>query len=329
MGYNRRIVRWSALNDNRTEDGNTQNADGEEKGRFDYDGFWKDLVERFSYPLLKRALPELYEDADLSVKPTFLNKEFTDKLNAGDQKIHTYPHFPDAVLLVPLKNGEAEPVIVNAEAQGPGGGSLPEKMNFYRCLIYGHYRREPVSLAITTGRRPAGEMLYYSHKRYGTKIVLEYNNLVLAELDEEELASSDNPIDLVLLAAKFSQSAREELRKFNFLRNAVELLDEHGWHTEDKRDLLLFTERIVNMKDKELRSRYAEFIEQRNREGKSMYIPLMLRDSAAEIEQRGVEKGKIDGKIEDARNMLANGIAPELVGKITGLPAERIQELLN
>jgi predicted transposase/invertase (TIGR01784 family) len=56
-----------------------------------------------------------------------------------------------------------------------------------------------------------------------------------------------------------------------------------------------------------------------------MYIPLMLRDRADEIKQSGIE----EGKLEDARNMLAKGIAPELVVEITGLPEERIQGLLN
>jgi predicted transposase/invertase (TIGR01784 family) len=152
---------------------------------------------------------------------------------------------------------------------------------------------------------------------------------VLAELDDEELASSDNPIDIVLLAAKFASRKRKELQKFNFLRKTMELLDKRGWSLEDKRDLLLFVERIINMRDNELVARYNENLEQRNREGKFMYIPLMLRDKAEEIKQSGFEEGKIDGKLEDVRNMLANGIARELVVKITGLPEDRIQGLMN
>jgi hypothetical protein len=36
----------------------------EKKKNFSHDSFWKDLIERFFYSLLKRALPELYEDTD-------------------------------------------------------------------------------------------------------------------------------------------------------------------------------------------------------------------------------------------------------------------------
>jgi hypothetical protein len=305
---------------------------GDKKKRFDYDGFWKKLVGRFFYPLLKRALPELYKDVDLSKPPIFLDKEFTDVLNTADPKTRVSPHFADSLLKVPLKDGNDRWILLHLEHQRKNIRGLAARMNRYRCFICAHYDVEPVALAIITkglGKRER----FYSHCLYGSKVLYEYNNLVLAELDDEELASSDNPIDLVLLAAKFSQNAREELRKFNVLRKAVELLDERGWSAEDKRDLFLFTEVIVNMKDKELRSRYAEFIEQRNREGKSMYIPLMLRDSAAEIKRSGFEEGKIDGKLEgkleDARNMLAKGISRDIITEITGLPAERIQGLLN
>ncbi|MDR1377454.1 MAG: hypothetical protein LBJ36_00160 [Synergistaceae bacterium] len=51
---------------------------------------------------------------------------------------------------------------------------------------------------------------------------------------------------------------------------------------EEKRDLLLFIKRIINMKDKMLIMQY---------EGKAMYIPLMLRDSADDIKQQGMKEG--------------------------------------
>ena len=318
------------MDDDKTEDSNIPNANGnEEEGNFDYDGFWKDLVSRFSHSLFKRALPKLYADADLNAKPTPLNTEFTDILNTGDTTIHAGPHFADSLMAVPLKDGESEPVLVHCEAQGAGGGNLPKRMNQYRCFICAHYGREPVALAIVTGKRPKGEPRFYSHEHYDTQIAYRYNNLVLSELDDEELVSSDNPIDMVLYAAKFAQHARKEFQKFTFLRKAVELLDKQGYSMEDKRDLLLFIERIVNMKDKALISRYKEINEQRNREGKSMYIPLMLRDSADEIKQSGIEQGIEKGKIEVARNMLENGATPEFVVKTTGLPEERIQGLMN
>ena len=43
--------------------------------RFDYDGFWKDLLKRFFEPFLHLALPELHAAARLDREPRFLEAE--------------------------------------------------------------------------------------------------------------------------------------------------------------------------------------------------------------------------------------------------------------
>jgi hypothetical protein len=294
------------------------------KERFDSDGTWKDLIKRFFYHLLKRALPELYEAADRDREPTFLDKEFRDILNTSDPTIRTSPHFADYVIRVPLKRGVEEWILFHIEIQGQGG-NLAERINHYRCLIYAHYRREPVTLAIITYRRSHGESAYYCHSHFGTKIIYEYNDLVLDELDDNELVSSDNPIDILLYAAKFALNAKDEHQKLSFLRKSVELLDERGWSLLDKRDLFLFTERVVKMKDRYLIGQFKEFMERRNKEGNAMYVPMLLRDSADEIKRLGKE----EGKLEVVRKMLARGDSPEAVSEVAGLPQEKILELMN
>ena len=120
---------------------------------FDYDGFWKDLIERFFGPFLSRALPELYVDADLSQEPRFLDKEFRDLLQTSDLELHRAPHFADYLLDVPLKSGGDTWVLFHIEVQGAGGGDLPFRMAHYRSMIFDHYMREPVALVILTSPR--------------------------------------------------------------------------------------------------------------------------------------------------------------------------------
>jgi hypothetical protein len=308
------------------------------KAPFNQDGFWKDLLDRFFYPLLKRALPELYSDADTETKPRFLNNEFQDVLNTADPKIHTSPHFSDFLLEVPLKDGRAEWVLLHAEAQSsPKGRNLAERMNHYRCLIYGHYRREPAALAIIAYRPLERERLHYSHCRYATEIIYRYNNLVLPDLDDDELMSSDSPTDLVLYAAKHAAQAREELQKYSYLRSSLELLGKRGWCREDKRDLLLFIERILYLHDERLKARYVEYRHQLSGEGKIVFIPMGEEKTAMEIKQRGIEEGMKEGlrkglekgKLEVARNMLASGIAPDIIAACSGLSQEKIRELMH
>ena len=52
-----------------------------------------------------------------------------------------------------------------------------------------------------------------------------------------------------------------------------------------------------------------------------------LREGLAEGEAIGLEKGKVEGKIETALNLLADGVSIENVSKYTGLTIQQIQEL--
>jgi predicted transposase/invertase (TIGR01784 family) len=60
-----------------------------------------------------------------------------------------------------------------------------------------------------------------------------------------------------------------------------------------------------------------------------MDVPLLLRDSANEIEQRGIAKGIEKGKLEVARNLLARGISPDIIAESAGVSLDQIQGLMN
>jgi predicted transposase/invertase (TIGR01784 family) len=292
---------------------------------FDYDGFWKDLIKKFFYYLLKRALPELYEAANRQVAPRFLDKEFTDVLNTGDPKIHTSPHFADYVLEVPLKNGDVEWVLLHLEIQGRGGDNFAVRMRVYECLIFAHYQREPVALAIITDKRPANEPMYYSYSRYGTESFYKYGTIILSELDDEELKTSDNPIDLAFYSAKCALRSKEELQKYTYLRTLTGLLTERGWSRDEKRDLLLFMMRIINLKDEALKELYWEYRQQLDKEGKLMYEPFLKEVEEKKAEERGMEK--MAQKM--AKNLLNNGVPPDVIAKSAELPLDKIQRLMN
>ena len=301
----------------------------DKRKNFDHDAFWKDFIDRFFYSLLKRAVPELYEKADTEIKPRPLDNKFTDVLKSGDPDIRASSHFADFVLEVPLKDGNETWILFHIESQGRGGGNLAERMNHYRCLIYAHYRREPVALAIIAGGRRKKER-FYSHSNFGTEIIYRYNNLVLAELDDEELLSSDNPTDLALYAAKCALKAKHEIQKYKYLRTLIELLAERGWSNEDKDDLLFFLERVIDLRDRELENKYSEYRDQLSKEGKIVYIRPGEREEIREIEQRSMAKGMAKGKEDVARNLLIRGdYSLEEISEIAGLPVEQIRKLIN
>jgi predicted transposase/invertase (TIGR01784 family) len=225
---------------------------------------------------------------------------------------------------VPMKSGASEWVILHIEAQSRGS-DLNIRMSHYRSAIFFHYRKEPVALAIVTDKRPANEAVYYSHSHFGTESVYRYNRLVLLELDDDALLANENPIGILLYAAKNALRAKAEHQKYRYLRIAMDRLAERGWDRKDKHDLMLFIERIIDLQDEELIAEYSEHRLQLDKEGKIMYIQLMEREKAKELVQSGIEKGKE----EMARNLLANGVSPDVIAKSAELPIEKIRKLMN
>jgi hypothetical protein len=316
----------------------------DKKKNFDHDGFWKDLIERFFYSLLRRATPELYAKADIETPPHFLDKEFRDILNTADPEIHTSPHFADFLIAVPLRNGDIDFILLHVEAQGPKGGNLAERMYHYKCLIYGHYRKEPVALAIITDTRPPGEATFYSHAGNGMETIYRYNSIVLRDLDDDELLTGDNPADLVLYAAKCALKAKEESQKFQYLHLLVGLLAERGWSMKEKRDLMLFMERIINLKDRRLQAQYRKLQQELDKEEKIMYVSLIEREyirrleratrkatrkAAAEATVQATAQATVQTKLSAVRKMLERRMPVDVIADVLELPEDEVRGLMN
>jgi len=315
---------------------------------------WKDLIERFFYPLLERAIPSLYADADTDRPPRYLDKEFRDILNTSDPEIHSSAHAADFLIEVPLKRGASKLVLLHVEVQGQGGGNLPERMFHYMSLIYAHHRENPAALALVTGRRPAGEATQYEVDRSGTRVVYSYNRLVVAELNEQESGESGNPIDLVLAAAKHALAfPKDELQKFRYLKKLALLLSERNWNPKDTRDLANFLERVTRLTDPKLKAKWVELQQELNEEGKVMYVSLLEQHLTQKITQEVTEqvtqqvteqvsqeaeaRGELKG-IQEGRQELAHDVLMKLlalnypigeIAEITGLPEDEIRSMTN
>lgn len=286
----------------------------------DDDGFWKNLIERFFYPMLSRTIPDLYADANTTAAPRFLDKELRKVMKAVKGRAHV----ADYLVEVPLKDGTDTWVLLHIEIQGSGGGDLAIRMYHYKSLIFVIYKREPVALAIVTDNRPKNEKRLYRHELYNTSSTYQYNQIVIPELNANELKKSENSFDLVLYAAQKSlESKGDERRKHTYLKELLQLLTERGWSHEDKHDLLLFIEQIIDLQDETLLKDILEYQEQLEQEEKIMYVSI--------AEQVGRKEGRKEGErskaLEMARKLLETGMPSDQVATITGLSTDEITRL--
>ncbi len=53
----------------------------------------------------------------------------------------------------------------------------------------------------------------------------------------------------------------------------------------------------------------------------------VYREVKAEVEEVAEVRGKLEGKLESARNFLRLGVAPEIVAQASGISLEEVQQL--
>jgi hypothetical protein len=146
-------------------------------------------------------------------------------------------------------------------------------------------------------------------------------------LDDAELLASGNPIDLTFYAAKCALSGPEELQKYMYLWTLAGLLAERGWVREDKRDLTLFIERFIYLRDEKLKEQYWNCRQELNKEGKIMCVSFLKdvekRITKEEGRKEGKEEGRKEGEMEGrkeakeevARNLLNCGVSADITAK--------------
>ena len=294
----------------------------------DKDSIWKDAVKQNLPLLLKRMMPELYTDVDFSQEPKFLDKELQDTIQVSLSAEHNSAKFVDTLVELQLKSGKNQWVLLHIEIQGKGGQDISYRMILYCCLIFAHYRRMPVALAILTDKRPSSETPgQFEFSEYGTKLLYKYNLFEVYDQSDEELLNSDNPFDSFIYAAKkYSDYMSDDAQnvKLEYLLKITRSLYERGLNEQDRAKIIIFVSRLINLGDEKLRKEFFE--ELKKMEGKEMsemnwiqeYFYNEVRDKVRNEgivigEARGKEQGRSETLSAAINFMRSNGMSNEQI----------------
>ena len=296
--------------------------------RLDYDNLFKTVLRRYFWEALEIFLPALYEAADKTEAPEFLDQEMqkvTFDLGEGANRA-------DLLVRVKLKDGSKELILCHLEIQGEGGGDLPTRMYRYKQMIYLKHVEEPVGIAVTTAPRPRAEKTSYSWERFGVKVAYSYINVPVIELEDSVLLAEESRIGLVLYAAKCAHLCGDDEReKFRYLRLISNLWAERGWDKDDKRLILLAINYLINLKDEIYAKEFVAHMEslKMDEEAKEMYVSVFERVYTA----RGKEEGRMEGRVEEraeiANNMLSKGFSANEILECTRMPREELDMLMD
>ena len=291
----------------------------------DKDGIWKDAIEQYLSLLLKRMMPELYNDIDFSQDFTFLDKELRDTIQIPLSEEHNSAKFVDTLVQVPLKSEKNQWVLLHIEIQGKGGDDISFRMMLYCCLIFAHYRRMPVALAILTDKRPSDETPgKFQFNEYGTELLYKYNLFEIYNQSDEKLLNSDNPFDSFIYAAKkYSDYMGNNAQKIKleYLLKITRNLYARGLNDKDRARIINFVSRLINLEDSYLREQFFEEI--KNLEGKNKMAELtwiqeyFLKEAIERESAKVIEQGMAQGRSETLNAaidfMRSNGMSDELI----------------
>jgi hypothetical protein len=321
--YKARGRAWmSDKNDVKRDRDGKLTAEGEhstESERMDYDNLWKFILKRFFWEGLKLFLPALYDAADRSQDPEFLDNELqkiTFDLGGGTNKT-------DLLAKILLKDGNNEAVLCHTEVQqGSGGGDLPTRMYKYKEAIHLLHGFEPIGIAVTVAPRPQGEESFYHSEQFEVQVLYVYINVPVLELKDDVLLAEENRVGLILYAAKYAwKSGKDEARKFGYLRKISELWAERRWDSEDKRVTLLAVEYLLHLESEDYIKQFTAHMES---------LVANLEEGEREMYVSAFEKVYTEkGRVEVARNMLNDGVTIDNVIKYTQLPREEVEKLSN
>lgn len=283
----------------------------------DKDGIWKDAVEQYLPLILKRMMPELYDDVDFSQNFTFLDKELRDTIQVSLSDEHHSAKFVYTLVQLPLKSGKNQWVLLHIEVQGKGGEDISFRMILYCCLIFAHYRRMPVALAILTDKRPTDETPgKFEFSEYGTELIYKYNLFEVYNQNDDQLLNSDNPFDSFIYAAKkYSDYMSNDAQKvkLEYLLKITRNLQALGLDTRERAGILVLVNRLINLEDKELRAQYFDELKKlkgENNMAELTWIEEHFRDEGIAI---GEERGRSETLNAAIDFMRSNGMSNEQI----------------
>ena len=225
--------------------------------------------------------------------------------------------------------GKDQWILLHIEIQGKGGENISFRMILYCCLIFAHYKRMPVALAVLTDKRPLNETPgKFEFSEYGTELTYKYNLFEVYDQSDEELLGSDNPFDSFIYAAKkysdYMNSENQKI-KLEYLLKITRNLYERGFNEQERAKIIIFVGRLINLEDEDFREQY--FNELKKLEGKEdmnemTWIEEHFYNQAL---GKGEARGRLEAKLETARRLRKMGINDSDIQIATNLSLDEMK----
>jgi len=280
----------------------------------DYDGAWKEALERYLPDFMAFFFPQAHAKIDWTREYEFLDKELQQVVRdaeLGRRRV-------DKLVKVWQKNGAEAWVLVHVEVQAWEEAVFAERMYVYNYRLFDRYHRRVASLAVLGDERAGWRPDRLEHELWGCRTRFEFPVVKLLDYGEkwDELEKSDNPFATVVMAHLKTQETRhdEEKRK-RWKLYLMRRLYERGYGREDILNLFGFIDWMMSL-PKEIEDEIWQEIREYEEVEQMTYITSVERIGFERGVQEGIQQGLQQGVQQGIQQGLQRGIREGLLAGI-------------
>ena len=257
----------------------------------DYDSPWKEIIEQYFPEFMRFFFPQAYAEIDWSRPHVFLDKELQKIMREAE----TGSRRVDKLVKVFLKDGRETWLLLHIEVQGQWDGDFEERIYIYHYRIFDRYQKQVVSLAILTDDNPNWRPGQYGYDRWGCRLSLDFPIIKLLDYNQAELAESDNPFGIVILAHLQTMETRHKPQeRYAAKLKLAKMLYHRGYTRQDILELFRFIDWIMTLPDG-LAQQFDTELYLLDEESNMKYVTHFERRATQKGLQKGLQEGLQEG----------------------------------
>ncbi|MCU0493258.1 MAG: hypothetical protein MUD01_16855 [Chloroflexaceae bacterium] len=170
----------------------------------DFDGAWKEALERFLPEFLAFFFPEIHADVDWRQPIVWLDTELQQVApedRTGKQRV-------DKLVRVKRRDGSPLLVLIHIEIQSQTDIALPERLFCYNSRIYDRERVPVISLAILADESLAWRPSQFGYGLWGFDLFMRFPTVKLLDIPRADLEASPSLFAALTLLHRDAQETR-------------------------------------------------------------------------------------------------------------------------
>ncbi len=294
---------------------------------------WKQILESYFPQFMAFFFPEAYRQIDWNRGFEFLDGE----LQQVTLEAETGKRIVDKLAKVYLRNGQEQWIVAHIEIQNQKEDEFSERIFVYFARLRDKFKREVASFAVLGDTDVNWRPNSFARDTLGCNLQFSFPIIKLVDYkkQKENLAASDNPFALVVLAhlaAQATKGKESQQRRRNQKLNIMKMMYDQGYSQQEVTDLYRFVDWVLTLPP-DLAEAFKTDLIAYEGEKNMPYISELERESLAAGEAKGEAKGKAEGEARGKAKVVLNQLnrrrqlSEEMLAKIEALPIEQLEQL--